>query len=368
LGLQVGDRVGDYRVIGLLGSGGMGAVYQVRHLISERVEAMKILLPDLSSSADLAERFIREIRLQASLSHPNIAALLNAFRVENQLMMVMEFVDGENLSERIRRGPLHIKQVLDISEQMLSALAYAHASGVVHRDIKPANIIVTPSATVKLMDFGIAQGDPNATHLTQTGTALGSLYYMSPEQVRAEPADGRSDIYATGITMFEMLTGERPFKGTAAAVLQAQLNEPAPSPSVMNPAVPNELSGIVLKALHKNPAKRYQNADEIRTTLLEFRTHFSDSKIGTGSKGASTSPTVSFKNPQTSSSNSITFDPIGLERLRKELAPHIGPMAKVIVDRAASRARSWEQLYEDLAREIPAGKERDRFLTQRPRP
>ncbi len=366
MGLQVGDRVGEYRVIGLLGSGGMGAVYQVRHLISERLEAMKILLPDLSSSADLAERFIREIRLQASLSHPNIAALHNAFRVENQLMMVMEFVEGENLSERIRRGPLHIKKALDISEQILSALAYAHARGVVHRDIKPANIIVTPSATVKLMDFGIAQGDPNATHLTQAGTALGSLYYMSPEQVRAEPADGRSDIYATGITMFEMLTGERPFKGTAAAVLQAQLNEPAPSPSAVNPAVPIELSGIVLKALQKNPAKRYQHAEEFRTTLLEFRTHFSDSKIGTGSRDVSTS-TASSKNTPASSSNSIVFDPIGLERLRKELAPHIGPMAKVIVDRAASRARSWGQLYEDLAREIPAGKERDRFLTQKPR-
>ncbi len=270
MSLRLGTRVGDYEVIGMLGSGGMGAVYQVRHLISDRIEAMKVLLPDLTSTPELAERFVREIRLQASLSHPNIASLHNALHVENQLLMVMEYVDGETLADILRRGPLSQRRAVDTGIQILAALDYAHSRGVVHRDIKPSNVIINSEGLAKLMDFGIARGIDDLDQLTQAGSAVGSMYYMSPEQVRAEAVDGRSDVYATGVTLFEAMTGERPIKGkTAAEVLQAQLEHVPRSPSLINPAIAESVSRIVLKALEKDPHWRYQSAGAFRADLVE---------------------------------------------------------------------------------------------------
>ena len=154
---NIGDRVGDYEIIDVLGAGGMGKVYKVRNIISERVEAMKVLLPDLATDPDLADRFMREIKVQASLQHPNIAALHTALRVNNQLLMLIEFVEGIN--DRIRAAPrAHSRaKAVDYIKQVLLALQYAHSHGVVHRDIKPANMMLTPAGVVKLMDFGIAK-------------------------------------------------------------------------------------------------------------------------------------------------------------------------------------------------------------------
>src|SRR5678815_4949367 len=193
--LQIGSTVGDYQIVDILGAGGMGQVYKVRNVISDRVEAMKVLLPDLANQPDLADRFLREIKVQASLEHPNIAALHTAVRVDNQLLMLMEFVEGVTLDQRLKEGPLPPAQGLDYVMQVLSALDYAHARGVVHRDIKPANMILTPGGVVKLMDFGIARSATDHK-LTQTGTTVGSLYYMSPEQIQGTSApDVRSDLY-----------------------------------------------------------------------------------------------------------------------------------------------------------------------------
>src|SRR5690348_15977157 len=183
MAIEVGSTIGDYEVVAILGAGGMGKVYKVRNVISDRIEAMKVLLPDLATQPELADRFLREIKVQASLEHPNIAALHTAVRVDNQLLMLMEFVDGVTVEQKLKDGPLPVAQAVDYIMQVLSALDYAHAHGVVHRDIKPANMMLTPSGTVKLMDFGIAKASTDHK-LTMTGTTMGSLDYMSPEQIQ----------------------------------------------------------------------------------------------------------------------------------------------------------------------------------------
>jgi len=195
MSFQIGERVGDYEVIAILGAGGMGQVYKVRNIISDRIEAMKILLPNLESDPELGDRFMREIKVQASLDHPNIAGLHTAQRIGNQLVMIMEFVEGNTVESAIHKGPLAIPTAVDYTRQVLAALSYAHARGIIHRDIKPANMMVTSQGVIKLMDFGIAKltADPK---LTQTGHTVGSLYYMSPEQINgAATLDPRSDLY-----------------------------------------------------------------------------------------------------------------------------------------------------------------------------
>ena len=187
----VGQKLGDYEILGVLGAGGMGKVYKVRNTISDRVEAMKILLPNLADQKELADRFLREIKLLASLNHPNIAALRTALTLDNQLVMIMEYVDGVTLASRLQQGPVQVADAVYYIDQVLAALVYAHQMNVVHRDIKPGNMMLTPQGVVKLMDFGIARPG-NEAGMTITGTTLGSLNYMSPEQVKGESVDARS--------------------------------------------------------------------------------------------------------------------------------------------------------------------------------
>jgi eukaryotic-like serine/threonine-protein kinase len=266
---ETGQRVGDYEVVALLGTGGMGRVYKVRNVISSREEAMKILLPDFAAQPELAARFMAEIRTLAGLDHPNITQLRTAFQIQNQFVMVMEFVEGTTLDKL--PGRLTLDQSIDYSLQVLAALSYAHGKGVTHRDIKPANIMITTHGVVKLMDFGIAKSTEDL-NLTRPGTTMGSIYYMSPEQVRGGTVDGRSDIYSFGVTLYEMLTGRKPFQAeTSFSVLNAQLNE-APAPPVQwNPSLSRELNDIVLRALAKDPGARFQTAEEFRSALKALR-------------------------------------------------------------------------------------------------
>ena len=263
----VGQHIGDYEILSILGMGGMGKVYKVRNVIADRVEAMKILLPDLTSNQSLADRFLREIRLLATLNHPNIAALRTALTYQNQLVMVMEFVEGETLANRLARAPLSTAEVVKYADQILSALSYAHKQNIIHRDIKPANMMLTPQGVVKLMDFGIARSSKDGA-LTSTGTTLGSLNYMPPEQVRGEAADARSDIYSFGVSLYEMLTGKLPFHSDSQYTLMtAHLNETPPAPITLRSDLPPALNEIIMMAIAKDPNNRFQSADAFRAAL-----------------------------------------------------------------------------------------------------
>jgi len=266
-GFSTGQHIGDYEIISILGAGGMGKVYKVRNVISERVEAMKILLPDLTSNQSLADRFLREIRLLATLHHPNIAALRTALTYENQLVMIIEYVEGETIANRIARAPLSTAEVVNYSDQCLTALSYAHKQNIIHRDIKPANMMLTPDGVVKLMDFGIARSNKDGS-LTSTGTTLGSLNYMPPEQVRGESADARSDIYSFGASLYEMLTGKLPFDTDSQyALMTAQLNTDPPPPITLRSDLPPALNQIIMMCMAKDPEKRFQSADALRAAL-----------------------------------------------------------------------------------------------------
>ena len=264
---DVGQRLGDYEVLGVLGAGGMGKVYRVRNVISDRVEAMKILLPNLAGQKELADRFLREIKLLASLNNPNIAALRTALTVDDQLVMIMEYVEGVTLASLIHHGPVAVPDAVNYMDQVLGALTYAHHMNVIHRDIKPANMMLTPQGVVKLMDFGVARPG-NEAGMTMTGTTLGSLNYMPPEQVKGETADARSDLYSLGVSLYEMVTGRLPFRGDSGySLMTAQLQEAPEPPIAVRPDLPKGLSDIILMALAKEPERRFQSATAFRNAL-----------------------------------------------------------------------------------------------------
>jgi len=273
MNFEVGSQVGDYQVVDTLGAGGMGKVYKVRSLISDRIEAMKVLLPDLVTEPELADRFLREIKVQASLEHPNIAALHSAIRVENQLLMLMEFVEGTTLEQKLKGGPLPVAEAVDYMRQVLSALEYAHAHGVIHRDLKPANMMLTPSGVVKLMDFGIAKAATDR-RLTMTGTTMGSLYYMSPEQIQGSAGlDPRSDLYSLGVSLYELVTGKRPFDGDSQyAIMAAHLEKTPVPPITVDPRLPQLLNDVILMSVMKDPAARFQTAGAFRNALGNIST------------------------------------------------------------------------------------------------
>jgi serine/threonine-protein kinase len=266
--IKCGDAVGDYKVMNFAGAGGMGAVYEIEHAITKRVEAMKVLPTGVGSSPEDVQRFEREIEVQARLHHPNIVALYNAVRDDHSIALIMEYVEGESLERMLKNGNLPLDMAVDYAGQVLDALAYAHNKGVIHRDVKPANIIITPSGTAKLMDFGLALA-VNDLRLTHSGVAVGSAWYMSPEQVRAaDQLDARTDIYSMGAVLHEMLTGRKLFDADGSfAVMRAQIEAIPRAPSALNPEVPAALDEVVARALAKDPAARFQTANEFRILL-----------------------------------------------------------------------------------------------------
>jgi serine/threonine protein kinase len=275
---EINKRVGDYEILGVLGSGGMGKVFKVRNIITDRIEAMKILSSDLAGRQDLTDRFLREIKVLAALDHPNIAALRTALKVDNQFVMIMEYVEGTTLSVRLSTGSIAVPDVLNYVDQALGALSYAHRQQVIHRDIKPANMMLTPAGVVKVMDFGIARSGRDQG-LTVSGTTLGSLCYMSPEQVKGQNVDARSDLYSMGVSLYELVTGERPFRGDSDFHLMSAQVEQTPKPPIqIRPDLPPTLNEVILTAMSKDPAKRFQSADAFRNALGNIRKTLSEAQ------------------------------------------------------------------------------------------
>ncbi|MFL6259785.1 MAG: protein kinase domain-containing protein [Thermoanaerobaculia bacterium] len=268
----IGKTVSHYEVLEKLGGGGMGVVYKARDLRLDRFVALKFLSPHLGDSGEARQRFIHEARAASALDHPNIVTLYEIGETgDGHLFLSLAFYDGETLKKQIERGPLKIEVALDYACQVASGLARAHAEGIVHRDVKPANLLVSRQGQVKIVDFGLAKL-ASQTRLTQAGLALGTSGYMSPEQLRGEEVNHRTDIWALGVVLHEMITGRLPFRGDSPGAIAHAILYIDPEPmTALRTGVPLELDRIVLKMLAKNPADRYQHVDEIPVDLRAVR-------------------------------------------------------------------------------------------------
>lgn len=251
-----------------IGEGGMAVVYKARCTFLDRWVAIKILRDQYANNPEFVDRFQREARAAARLAHPNIVSIYDVGEDQGRHFIVMEYVQGENLKDYLsRRGPLTPQTVAEMGQQVAAALAHAHCRGIIHRDIKPHNLLVSPEGQVKVTDFGIARAAA-ASSLTETGVVLGSVHYFSPEQAQGGAVDARSDIYALGVVLYELLTGEPPFTGDSPiAIALSHLDSEPPAVAELCPHVPEDLEQAIMKAMAKDPAHRYQTAGELNRAL-----------------------------------------------------------------------------------------------------
>jgi non-specific serine/threonine protein kinase len=262
---MIGKTISHYKIIENIGSGGMGVVYKAQDLKLERKVAIKFLPEHLTEDKDNVERFEREAKAAAALSHPNIVTIYDVLEEDDQICIVMEYVDGKSLREVINEYDLGLDKTIDVISQISEGLSQAHQAGIVHRDIKPENIIIDKDARVKILDFGLAKLK-GVSKLTKETSTLGTIHYMSPEQLQGKEVDHRSDIWSLGVVLYELLTGEVPFKGEyESAVMYAVLNENIKP--MTDKDTPEELDRIIEKCLTKDPADRYQHIDELIVDL-----------------------------------------------------------------------------------------------------
>ncbi len=261
-----------YELNHLIARGGMAEVYRAHDRLLDRPVALKVLFPELSVDRSFVERFRREAQAAANLSHSNIVPVFDWGEDGGTYFIVMEFVDGRPLSAILKTaGPLSAERTADIGAHVAAALGYAHRHGVIHRDVKPGNVLITDDGQVKVTDFGIARAVNTEESLTQTGAVMGTATYFSPEQAEGMGVDARSDIYSLGVVLFEMVTGRPPFLGdTPVAVASKHVRDHPPAPRELNPAVPPTFEAVILKAMAKDPAFRYQTAEDLRADLLRF--------------------------------------------------------------------------------------------------
>jgi len=282
----IGQNVSHYRILERLGGGGMGVVYKAEDTRLRRFVALKFLSTETAHDPDSLERFRREAEAASALNHPNICTIHDIGEQDGHAFIVMEFLDGKSLKDCIAAGPLPLDQILDLGAQIADGLEAAHQLGIVHRDIKPANILVNHRGIAKILDFGLAKLSPKSavdiaatrtaapieTLLTRPGTMMGTVAYMSPEQVRGEPLDARTDIFSLGLVLYEMATGQQVFQGTTSGVITEAILNRAPSPlGRLVPYEGAELERIVTRALQKDPKLRYQTAAELRSDLQAYK-------------------------------------------------------------------------------------------------
>jgi len=345
--------IGRYRIETLLGTGAMGEVYRAHDPAIDRLVAIKVVRPELvagSGGEQLLERFRREARAAGRRFHPNIVAIWDFGDDNGMPFLVMELVEGQSLDQLIKSsGPLAQGRSLAIITQVLSALGFAHANGIVHRDIKPSNIMVLPGDQVKVADFGIARLE--ASEFTIVGDLLGTPAYMAPEQLSGGPVDHRTDLFAAGVILFEMLTGVKPFRGKSITEIISFMEKRGPEDiRALNPAVPEAMKRVIAKSVAFDLAQRYADAPA-------FSRAVADAMPGLPGEAQLTA-----NGAQTGSRASFSAEL--LREAERDLATFIGPMASIVVKRAVRNASDLLELYELLSRQVANPKDRTEFLAR----
>ncbi|ASW03518.1 serine/threonine-protein kinase [Paraburkholderia aromaticivorans] len=369
-------QVGRYQVERVLGRGAMSTVYLATDPHIQRQVALKTIRAELlndahgtAADAELPARFINEARAAGRLVHPHIVSVFDYGEADGVAFIALEYVRGETLAARLAQHAasgtaMPLIRVLVWFAQLLDALAYAHDVGVIHRDIKPANLLIAPRGECKITDFGIAQLDTG--RLTQVGMMIGTPSYMSPEQYAGAQIDARSDLFSAGVVLYEMLTGMCPFSGASAVVMQQVMNEMPPAPSSRAAALPPEVDAMVLKALAKQPAQRYESAQGWRVELLALldtltaRIDPDQTVVVTPLVREGLAPPA---NATAAHAAPLAWPPELLAQLERRLASHVGPVASRLVRRAAAQAADSHTLAAQLARHLPDDAARQEFTT-----
>src|ERR1700736_3572998 len=350
--------IGRYRIEALLGTGAMGEVYRAHDPAIDRLVAIKVVRPELvagSGGEQLLGRFRREARAAGRRFHPNIVAIWDFGDDHGTPFLVMELVDGQSLDQLIKSsGPLAQDRSVAIITQVLSALGFAHASGIVHRDIKPSNIMVFPGDQVKVADFGIARLE--ASEFTIVGDLLGTPAYMAPEQLSGGPIDHRTDLFATGVILFEMLTGVKPFRGKSITEIMSFMEKRGPEDiRALNPAVPEAMKHVIGKSVAFDPAQRYADA-------AVFSKAVADAMPGLPAPPEARARLTA--NAAHTTSGEASFSAELLRETERDLATFVGPMASIAVKRAVRNASDLLALYELLGRQVANPKDRAEFLAR----
>ena len=353
----IGETVGNYKIEGIIGAGGMGMIHKAVDTRLGRYVALKCLPPHLTINNQNRERFLNEARAVSRLDHPNICTLYEIGETDDkELFIALPFYDGYTLDKRIANGPIPHEDVIAITLQIGEGLHTAHNNEIVHRDIKPANIIITTENIVKILDFGVAK--ISGVNLTSTGVSLGTVAYMSPEQLEGKKVDARTDIWALGVLFYEMLMGERPFKGDQApAIIHAVLYADLPDFKLPD-HLPEALTEVLKKTLTRDIDARYSSLVELMDDLRKISNnqtitpHTPTVKMDTSKSSDLDKTAINQETP-------MLFDQETINDLITELTAHVGPMAAILVNKAAKNSRNYVELCQHLDKHLPDDETRE---------